>query len=367
MRIGINALFYIPGEVGGSETYLCETLDALLALGGGHEFVLFAGREGHAQLFPRIGKREGVFFQPLEFSAANRYARIIREQTELPWLARRWKPDVLWSPGYTAPFFAPCPQVVSILDMQYKTHPRDLTFLARLTTNLLVQSGARRARRVIAISEFSKEEVIRHTGIPADKIDVTPLAADPAFGRPQPDSDAGVPGPYLLCVANTYPHKNVHALVEAYAALQKDIPHHLVLVGKPRLGEPLTAAAVAKLADPSRLHRIDEVSRERLIALYQQASLFVFPSLYEGFGLPVLEGMMAGVPVLATRCGSIPEAGGDDVDYFDPHKPGDLAARLAERLASRENKTARARARAMTFTWSRTAELTLAALRRAAG
>jgi glycosyltransferase involved in cell wall biosynthesis len=174
MRIGINTLFFIPGEVGGSETYLCETLKALLALGGGHEVILFTSREGYKKLFLMIGKRAGVFFQSLEFSAANRYARILREQTQLPLAARRWRLDVLWSPGYTAPLFTPCPQVVSILDMQYKTHPQDLTFLARLTTNILVQTGARRARRVIAISEFSKAEVVRHTDISANKIDVTP-------------------------------------------------------------------------------------------------------------------------------------------------------------------------------------------------
>lgn len=367
MRIGINTLFLIPDEVGGSEIYLCETLKALLAMDAGHEFVLFTGREGHAKLFPMVGNNPGVFFQPLELSAANRYARIIREQTQLPWLARKWKLDVLWSPGYTAPFFAPCPQVVSILDMQYKSHPEDLTFLARLTTNALVQTGARRARRVIAISEFSKAEVTRHTGVSADRISVTPLAASEEFSRAQPTGAEDIPGPYILCVANTYPHKNVHALIEAYAALQKDIPHHLVLVGKPRLGEPLAAAAIRRIPDPSRLHRIEALSRERLIALYQHAALFVFPSLYEGFGLPVLEAMMAGTPVLTTRCGSIPEVGGDAVDYFDPGKPGDLADRMRSLLSGAENKTARARARAITFTWAKTAELTLAALRRAAG
>ena len=366
MRIGINTLFFIPGEVGGSETYLCETLKALLALGEGHEVVLFTNREGYKKLFPMIGKQAEVFFQSLEFSAANRYARILREQTQLPLAARRWKLDVLWSPGYTAPLFAPCPQVVSILDMQYKTYPRDLTFLARLTTNLLVRTGARRARRVIAISEFSKAEVVRHTDIPANKVDVTPLAADPDFCRIRPEIDAGIPGPYLLCVANTYPHKNVCALVEAYAALQKDIPHHLVLVGKPRRGESHTSAAIKKIADPTRLHRIGEVSRERLIALYQRASIFIFPSLYEGFGLPVVEAMLAGAPVLTTRCGAIPEVGGDTVDYFDPHKPGDLTSQISALLTRSENKTARAQARAMTFTWTKTAELTLETFQRAA-
>lgn len=367
MRIGVNTLFFIPGEVGGSETYLGETLQAMIALGGGHEFVLFTNREGHAGLFPRFGKRPGVFFQPLEFSATNRYSRILREQTQLPWAARRWTLDTLWSPGYTAPFFASCPQVVSILDMQYKTHPQDLTFLARWTTDILVQAGARRARRVIAISEFSKTEIVRHTGISADQIDVTPLAAESSFSQARPEIDAGIPSPYLLCVANTYPHKNVHALIEAYAAVQKNFPHHLVIVGKPRLGESLTEAAIKKLTDPTRLHRIDGVSRERLISLYQRAALFVFPSLYEGFGLPVLEAMMAGTPVLTTRCGAIPEVGGETVDYFDPNKPGDLAARVSALLAGAENKTARAQARAMAFTWAKTAELTLAALRRAAG
>ncbi len=368
MRIGINTLFYIPGEVGGSETYLLETFAAMLEQAGEHEFVLFTNREGHAALAPRFGECGSVKFQALDFHASNRYARIVLEQTRLPLAARRWKLDVLWSPGYTAPFVADCPQALSILDMQYKTHPQDLGALARLTTDVLVQTGARRARRLLAISEFSKQEIVRHTRAAAEKVVVTPLAADPAFGEQQERPQAFPHDrPYLLCVANTYPHKNVHALVAAYGEIQGGIPHDLVIVGKPRLGESDVRLALAGVPQPERVRRVGGLDRAALIALYQHASLFVFPSLYEGFGLPVLEAMLAGTPVLTTRMGSIPEVGGDEADYFDPAEAGDLARRMLGLLKAKdENKIARARARAMSFSWRRTAELTLEALERAA-
>ena len=157
----------------------------------------------------------------------------------------------------------------------------------------------------------------------ASSIFSQPLSADEKRKRLQEvlKSDR----PYLLCVANSYPHKNIPVLIEAFSQLENEIPHDLVLVGQPRLGEPGVQQALKQIKDPSRVQRLFHVSREALIALYQDADLFIFPSLYEGFGLPVLEAMMSGVPVLTTRMGSIPEVGGDDVQYFDGQNTRDIS------------------------------------------
>jgi len=305
----------------------------------------------------------------------NRYARIVREQVELPRRVKASGVDVLWSPGYTSPRFLSCPAVTSILDMQYRTHPEDLTPLARLVTDLLVTSACRRSRRIITISEFSKREIVRFTGTSPEHVHVTHLAADPAFAAPLPPKELrrrldrllGYDDPFLLAVSNTYPHKNIASAVRSFGELTESTSHRLVLVGQPRLGEKQVQKTVADLPDPGRLVRLNYLSdRDDLRALYQGAEVFLFPSLYEGFGLPVLEAMMAGVPVVTTNCGAIEEVAGRYAVQFDPGKPGDLTGKISQVLSwGKEERAAfvsRARARSGEFSWARTAVLTMEAI-----
>jgi glycosyltransferase involved in cell wall biosynthesis len=375
MHVGVNTLFLIPGEVGGSETYLVQTLLAMAANHAGTRLTLFTNLENDAFLRQIFGTFPQVAFQRLPFQARNRPHRILREQLHLPWAVRRTNVDVLWSPGYTAPAFCPCPQAVSILDMQYKSHPEDMSLAARLVTDILVRLAARRCNDILTISEFSRSEILHYTSAKPERVHVTHLAADPAFmptTHPSVLQDSILrilrpDTPYLLCVANTYPHKNVAALIRAFGLVQDRIPHHLVLVGKPRRGEPDVQKALLHSPAPDRVHRLQGVDRKTLISLYQDADLFVFPSLYEGFGLPVLEAMMAGTPVLTTRRGSIPEVGGDCVEYFNPQSEEDLNNRIQKLTDMPPNKRremiTRAGERAASFSWKRTAGETLACLK----
>lgn len=378
MRIGVNTLFLIPGEVGGSETYLCDTIEAIPSQAEDLTLVLFTNIENDGFLRQRFAETNAFEFVRLDIRARDRRRRILREQIELPLAVCRAHLDVLWSPGYTAPLLAPCPQVVTILDMQYKSHPEDLTFAARWATHVLVMLGAKRARRLLALSEFAREEIARYTGVRRDKIVVSPLAASVEFGLALPEAErsasvrrlTGAAGPYMLCVANTYPHKNLAALVGAFGRLAKRIPHRLVLVGKPRLGEAAVQSALKALPDDGRFVRIDGVSRRDLAALYQGADVFVFPSLYEGFGLPVLEAMMARTPVVTTRRASIPEIAGEDAVYCATPDEAGLAAAMEAVLtwppAQRTARVESAQRRAQTFDWNRTATITLECLRQAA-
>lgn len=363
MKLGINTLFYIPGQVGGSETYLLEILRVWKRMGSVKTLVLFTQRDNHRRLEDEFGG-DGWACERLDFSAENRVSRIVREQVQLPGRVRRAGVDVLWSPGYTAPLRSPCPQAVSVLDMQYKSFPEDLGRVARWTTDFLVQSAVRNAEALVTISAFSKAEILRHTPATAEKVFVTWLAASADF---ESQSSSAHARPYLLCVANSYPHKNIDQLVRAFVAIEDQIPHDLVVVGRPRLGENKVEAAVGQLKNPRRFQRKAGLSREALAALYRSADLFVFPSLYEGFGLPVLEAMRAGVPVLTTPCGSIPEVGGDTVMYYDVTSDASLARGIVDLLGEdstiRSERCARARQRAETFTWEHTAEKTLAVLR----
>lgn len=177
MRVGINTLFLIPGEVGGSETYLCETLLAVTRRHPGVALAFITNRENDGFLRTIFGSVPACSFHRLGVRASNRYLRILAEQFCLPGMIRRIRPDLLWSPGYTMPYHASCPQVVSLLDMQYRSHPEDMTTLARWTTHALVLLAARRADRVLTISRFSKQEIMRATGYPGERIQVTPLAS----------------------------------------------------------------------------------------------------------------------------------------------------------------------------------------------
>ena len=371
MRIGVNTLFLIPGEVGGTETYLREVLLAMAKSFVDIEWVLFTNRENDGYLRRIFGSFPQFAFHPLPLKATNRYARIIREQIDLPFRVALSRVNLLWSPGYTAPFFVSCPQVVTIPDMQYRRYPEDLTCLARIVTNILVRMAARRCRCILAISDFSRREILTFTHARKETVRAVHLAADPAFAQPIPEDIKrqrlkrllSSEKPYILCIANTYPHKNVHALVESFGRIMEKIPHQLVLVGKPRLGEPDVQTALHRVPDASRVQRLLQVDYEDLFALYQGADIFVFPSLYEGFGLPVLEAMMSGVPVLTTRCGSIPEVGGDKVCYFDPTIPTDLARQMVQIVSwksdYRKNHIIAAQKQACQFSWYKTAVKTM--------
>lgn len=376
MKVAVNTLFYLPGEVGGSETYLRETLLAVAENFPEIALQLVTNRENDATLREQFSAHAQLSFTPMNLAATNRYARIIAEQMALPRLLKKLRPDLLWSPGYTMPASAPCAQAVSILDMQYRTYPEDLSLLARWTTHALVSMATRKADAILAISEFSRDEIVRETGAASELIHVTPLGADPQFGV---DVGAarkvevaqkfiGTDAPFLLSVAHSYPHKNLPVLVNAFRLIANEIPHHLLLIGKPRRGEAVLQQALAA-APEGRVHRVEGVSREDLIALYQASSAFVFPSLYEGFGLPLLEAMLAGTPVLATGSGATREVGGEFCAYADGRDVRAWSRAMLGLL--RMDDTARgdvitvARARASRFTWAESAALTVAGWRAA--
>ena len=375
MRIGVNTLFLIPGEVGGTETYLRQTLLAIAKHFPGVELVLFTNKENDSVLRKDLAKFKQTEFVQLDFKASNRYARIIREQLELPFKVRKSGVDVLWSAGYTAPFFSVCPQAVTIHDMQYKRHPEDLSFLARCVSDVLIRMACWRCDSVIAVSQFTKNEIIEFLSVRKDSVFVIHEGVDPFFQKKPHNKEVRsvlkelLPWevPYILCVSNTYPHKNVHMLVDAFSQVMDVIPHNLVLVGKPRLGEKTLQISLEKAGSSLRIHRFDGLPLAKVRALYNGADLFVLPSVYEGFGLPILESMMAEVPVITTRKASIPEVAGKYAQYVEPLSSEQLAKTIIDVTKwddkFRSHWIKDAKRWALKFSWEKTAEKTMDALK----
>ncbi|MCI5157954.1 MAG: glycosyltransferase family 1 protein [Candidatus Electrothrix sp. AUS1_2] len=376
MRIGINTLFLVPGDVGGTEIYLRRTLIALADLLEKRDtLVLFTNQENDALLRDDLAGCRQAEFHKVPCRAAIRPLRILAEQFLLPFAARKAAVDVLWSPGYTSPAFCFSPQAVTVCDLQYKSYPEDMILLERTTLDILVRTACRRCQAVLTISEFSRQEVIRYGFADAEKVHavllgVTDEFADKAVSEDETDQvlrGLGVCSSFLLCVAHTYPHKNVDKLIAAFALLEQRLPHQLVLVGKARRGEPSVQESLRQLKEPGRVVRLLGLSDRELHALYRKAALFVLPSTYEGFGLPVLEALMAGLPVVTVKAASLPEVGGEHAVYTGQAEPSLLADKIMEVLQmaeeEREERAKRGREWAATFTWERTAAQTLGILR----
>ncbi|MDU9051113.1 MAG: glycosyltransferase family 1 protein [Candidatus Electrothrix sp. Rat3] len=375
MRIGINTLFLVPGDVGGTEIYLRRNLLAMVADNPHDVFVLFTTLDNQGLFRDELKSFANVEYVGLRFRAAIRPLRIICEQILLPWYVWKSKVAVLWSPGYTAPALCSCPQAVTVHDLQYKSHPDDLTFLERITLDALVRTACHQCEAVIAVSEFSKKEILRYGFAAVQKVHAVLEGVEPDFARPVTEEETvqlPVAGrPYILCVAHTYPHKQVHLLIEAFSRLAEKIPHHLVLVGRPRRGEGRVEESLAVCPARDRIHRLASLEYTELRSLYQQADVFVLPSEYEGFGLPVLEALLAGVLVVTTKKASLPEVGGDCASYVRQSSSEDFAEAIADVLGKTSNERAemidRGRAWAQEFTWKKSAACILHILKDIAG
>jgi glycosyltransferase involved in cell wall biosynthesis len=268
------------------------------------------------------------------------------EQVTLPRALRRERAAVVHATNCFLPLRRPCPGIVTIHDLAFEAHPGDFARATGAKYRFFAPRAARGAQRVICVSEFTAGDVMRRYGVDAARIRVVPNAPSVPIGTgPAPNGD-----PYLLAVGDLRAKKNLHRLVAAWSALGTG--HRLVLAG---LGElPGLPAAV---------ETVGYVDDERLDALMRGADLLVHPSLYEGFGLVVLEAMARGVPVAAARATALPETGGDAAVYFDPLDTGAMTRAIHEALEARSDLAARGRERAAQFSWRRTADETAAVYR----
>jgi len=293
----------------------------------------------------------------------------------LPWAASRAGVDVIHAPAYTAPLTARVPTVLTIHDVSYASHPEWYPYRRDALRRAFYRRSARTAARIVTVSEFSAGEIGKAYGIPRDHITVAPQGVSHAFlpGAPeaQIDSPPGVQAPFLLHVGDLHERRNlgvvVRALIESRRTGALRDPISLVLAGVDRgLGDELRRLADAA-SWPELVVCLGAVRDECLIALYRGAASLVYPSRYEGFGLPLLEAMACGTPVVASRAASIPEVVGDAAILVDPDDVpgwGRAIARVITDAALHERMRQAGIERAAEFTWARTARLTLDAYRR---
>ena len=303
----------------------------------------------------------------------------LRQQSVFPPLVRQQQLSLYHSPYYLFPYAVRCPIVVSLHDLIPLLYPeassrRHQRQLFALAASLAVW----RADQIVVDSESTRRAVMERWHISGERVTAIPLAADEVFGRAddvavgQARQRMGLDRPYVLHVGTNKPHKNVVRLVQAWAGVPETLRAEsaLVLAGAHDPRYPEARRLVEELGLSNQVRFLGRVSGSELPLLYAGAQAFVFPSLHEGFGLPVLEAMASGVPVACSNRPSLPEVAGQAALTFDPEQVSDITAALARLLGEPELRTRLSRAgreQASTFSWSRTAAETLHAYRRVAG
>jgi glycosyltransferase involved in cell wall biosynthesis len=368
IRVALNLVYLVPGETGGMETYARELLPRLAALDG-LRLTALVNREAAAAGGPWLDLPHEI----VPVHARNRLAWVRGEQQYVPGLADRAGADLLHSLASTAPLHGRARRITTIHDLNYKLVPEAHFGVRGLGMRLLVPAAAWRSHRIIVDAESTRRDLAAHLRVPAGKVDVVPLGVTPPVVTPEPAvalrERLGLGGRrVVLSTSAKRPHKNLGRLIEALAALDGPARPVLVIPGYPTPHEAELRALAARLGVAGDVVFPPWVSATELEGLYALADAVVFPSLYEGFGLPVLEAMVRGVPVATSDRSSLPEVAGDAAIRFDPTDVSAIRAALERVLgdeAERARLAAAGRARAAQFAWERTARLTAEAYERA--
>ena len=366
LRVGIDGRAF-TSPAAGIRRYVAGLTRALLALGEPIELVALGGRDSSA-----IPRGVGHVAEP-PHPPTNLGWMLVG----LPRAARRAAVDIIHAPAYTAPWWSPVPVVVTVHDVSYELHPQWYPYRRDWLRRAFYRRSAQGARHILTVSRFSASEISAAYRIAPERITVTPLGVDEGFASDAMEGALELPvsvkAPYLLHVGDLHERRNLAMLVEALLLARRHfgaLPAlSLVLVGADLgVGEGLRLLATRSGAADAVI-QLGSVAEGQLKALYRGAIAFVYPSLYEGFGLPLLEAMISGVPVIASRAGSIPEVVGDAALLLDPLDHRVWTQAIVD-VVNDEQKRARMRtaglSRVSEFTWRRTATLTLNAYRRAA-
>ena len=355
MRIAIDARKLHDYGIG---TYVRNLVAQLARLGGDDTYVLVC-RPDDAEYVRALGPQFEV-----RIEHAGNYS--IREQISVPLALHRARVDVFHAPHYVVSPLTRCPTVVTIHDCIHLRFPQYLPNRAALVyARTVMRWAAHHARRVLTVSQASKDDIIHYLEVPESKVEVIHNALDERLATPPTADDIArvrdrflLNAPFVLYAGNIKPHKNVDRLIEAYAILRRrGIKHAKLLI----IGDEISKYPnLRRIVHRHQLHQhvrfLGFVPDATLAVLYRLASVFVFPSLYEGFGLPPLEAMAAGVPVITSNVSSLPEVVGDAALLIDPLDPGQIADAITRVLhdpALAADLVRRGHERVKAFSWER--------------
>jgi len=372
LRIAIDA-HSVGTELGGNESYATNLIEALAEIDSVNHYTLYVTRR---EALERFNNRWPNFV----VRATLPHTPLIRIPLTLSAELRKNPVDILHV-QFTAPPFAPCPVVATIHDLAFEHFPQTFKRRSSMQLRLTVRHTARNASHIITLSEYSRRDIIETYGIAPERISVTPASAPASFAPVTDEKELarvrdlyGIDGDYVLSVGAIQPRKNLSRLIAAYSSLRRTqaggkLPQ-LVLVGKCAWLYDETLRTIKDLEVSNSVVLTGYVPEDHLPALYSGALFFVYPSYFEGFGLPPIEAMKCGAPVIVGNKTSLPEIVGDAGVLVDPFDVNDIACameRLMRDSSFRSHLRAKGLERAKLFDWKETARRTLAVYRKAAG
>lgn len=367
-KIGIDARFYGP-ETKGIGRYTQEIVDHILDIDNTNDYVIFLSKDSFDNFKITKSNVKKVLADVRWYT--------IKEQIVMPRLIKQEGLDLMHFPHFNVPLYCPVDFIVTIHDLILTKFPTTrastlspiIYWFKNLAYRAVIFSAVRRAKKIIAVSQYTKEDIINKFGVDKEKVVVTLLGLTETFFQPQKNNQEvlkkyNIRRPFVLYVGNAYPHKNLELLIRVFSKLserQKDI--QLVMVGKTDyFYKRLKEYAKNYNSDGRKIIFTDFVADEDLSFLYRQALVYVFPSLYEGFGLPPLEAMSQGCPVLSSNESCLPEILGEAADYFNPKDEDEMLGKIEDLMADdikRERLINKGKVRIQNYSWSQCAKETL--------
>jgi glycosyltransferase involved in cell wall biosynthesis len=368
VHVGLNLVYLVPGETGGMETYARELISALVREAPALKMTAFVNLETAEGA---LGLGPGVDIVTVPVRARSRAQWVWGEQFHLPRLGRRYGIDILHSLGSTSPAHGPFTRVTTIHDVIYHRFPEAHFGLRTLGMRVLVPLSARRSGRIIAVSRCTATDIEQFLHVPADKIDVVHLGlGDLPRAKEDVEPEDAVrrrwalgERPVLLTLSAKRPVKNLERLLDSLSLLRLEPRPVLMMPGYATEHEDRLRRRARDLGLEGDVRMPGWVPAAQIEGLWRVAACFVFPSLYEGFGIPVLEAMGRGVAVACSDRGSLPEVAGSAARYFNPEQPSEIASAIRELVTDEQLRghfVELGRRRAERFTWSRAAKETLA-------